>query len=176
MMTAQQEVLDADLRDAGRQIDREFHRLGGLTPSLDDQQKIAATAARLENLYQDLEMALPPPAPTEDPASYHVRLLTPLLKHAPQFSDVPPADLRRLALVGALDGAVGREIVRDAEATAADRSIGSFRHPGGLRTVTRTDAGGTRYVSYHGSCYSWMQHFMDPRITKVRSGLEPRRY
>jgi hypothetical protein len=136
MMTAQQEVLDADLRDAGRQIDREFHRLGGLTPSLDDQQKIAATAARLENLYQDLEMAL----------------------------------------VGALDGAVGREIVRDAEATAADRSIGSFRHPGGLRTVTRTDAGGTRYVSYHGSCYSWMQHFMDPRITKVRSGLEPRRY
>jgi hypothetical protein len=172
MMTRAEEVLDADLRDAGRQIDREFSRLGGLTPSLDDQKQIAATAARLENLYQDLEMVLPSPAPTEDPSTYHVRLLTPLLPYTSQYSNVPAADLRRLALVGALDGAVGREIVRDAEATAADRTIGSFRRPGQLREIRRVE-GGYNITDYHGSPYSWLRHFMHP-ATKVRTGLEPR--
>jgi hypothetical protein len=135
--------------------------------ALDRQQGIAATHGEMremadlkrqhDQLFRDLEMSgAPEPRDDEFPSQYRRRLVERLREFSPKFRDVR---LDRLSP----DSAVFGEIVADAAALAADRTVGSFKSPGELRRIVRTDSSGREVISYHGNPKSgWMWQHMSP--------------
>lgn len=148
--------------------DRELARLGR-GPTLNEQREMADLGAQHRELFADLEMSLPQPAADADPLGYRVELLSRLKRFSPSWRD---ADLTRLAR-SALWG-IEREVLADARRIAGDRTVGSFRRPGGLRELHRTDAAGHRSVEFAGSPLSWMSAFMTPVVTMVEAFVDPR--
>ena len=57
--------------------------------------------------------------------------------------------------------------------TASDKTVGSFRRPGGLRESRREDQAGNVTVSWYASPMSWMRQFMAP-IAMVEAFVDPR--
>jgi hypothetical protein len=145
---------------------RELERLGS-APSLEQQRAMQLLAKQHKQLFEDLELNLPQPGPTDRPDHYKVALLRRLQKFSPTFRD---SDLGRLALTGGLARGIEAAIVADATAVAGDRTVGSFRRPGALREIRRTDqTGQVTEVSFAGDPRAWMSAFVSPVVTMVEN-------
>jgi hypothetical protein len=135
----------------------------GHGPTLEQQRQMQALAERHQQLFADLEMSLPQPAAQDRPADYQLALLRRLQRFSPTWRET---DIRRLAHAGGLAG-IDTQIVAEAQTVASDRTIGSFKRPGFLRAIRRTDAAGQEHTDFYGSPLSWMQNFMSPVQTCV---------
>jgi hypothetical protein len=146
---------------------RELERLGGRAPSLEEQRAMQLMAREHRQLFEDLEMSVPQPGPTDRPGDYQVALLQRLQRFSPTFRD---SNLGRLAASGGLARGIEAAIVADATAVAGDRTIGSFRRKGHLRELRRTDQSGqVTSVLFAGDPRSWMSSFMSPVVTCVEA-------
>jgi hypothetical protein len=143
----------------------ELARLGD-APSLQQQRQITDLAARHRQLFNDLELNMPAPAATDRPATYQLALLQRLQRFSPTFRDT---NLRNLAVAGGLAAGIERAIVEDARTVASDKTLGSFRKPGALRELRRTDEAGHQTIEFCGSPLSWMSAFMSPVVACVEA-------
>jgi hypothetical protein len=139
----------------------------GRGPSLEQQRSMALMAREHAQLFQDLEMTLPQPGAQDRPADYQVALLTKLQRFSPTWAD---SNLRALSAAGGLARGIEAAIVADATAVAGDRTVGSFRKPGALREIRRTDQSGqVTEVSFAGDPRSWRSAFVSPVVTMVEN-------
>jgi hypothetical protein len=138
----------------------------GSGPSLEQQRAMALMAKQHQQLFQDLELNLPQLSATDRPHDFQVALLQKLQRFSPTFRG---SDLHKLARAGGLARGIEAAIVQDAQNVAGDRTIGSFRRPGALREIRRTDQAGHETVEFAGSPLSWMQSFMSPTQTCVEA-------
>src|SRR5262249_13855805 len=142
--------------------DRAFSRLGS-APSLTEQRHIEDIANSHKQLFADLELSVPTPASSDRLSDYWLKLLRPLQRFSPDFRH---ADLREFVKAGSIHTLTGIDaaIIEDARRVAADKTVGSFRNPGALREIRRTDMAGATTIDFHGSKRAWMTQFMSPLI------------
>jgi hypothetical protein len=159
-------ALITTIRDVRNEQRHAFAELGGEGSSLHQLRQMENTANQFRQLYSDLEMTVPQPNPSEYPPDYRVRLLRRIQKFSGSHHD---SNLRRLHHSGGLSG-IDSVIIQEAQAVANDRTRGSFRNPGALREIHRSDAGGSKYVDYFGDPLSWMRQFqpkMNVRVERI---------
>jgi hypothetical protein len=139
----------------------------GSGPSLEQQRQNNDLRERYSQVFQDLELSIPNPGATETPDQYRVELLSRLQSFSPTFRD---SDLRRLDASGGLAYGIQQAIVQDAQNVATDKTQGSFRRPGALREIRRTDqTGQVTSVSFAGDPRAWMSAFVSPVVTMVEA-------
>jgi hypothetical protein len=152
-----------DIVNVRARQDRAIQDLGLKSPpSLPRLRQANETRAGFAELFADLQIE-PPTARTDGNAMGERIAHLELLKH--HCARWAKADLGRLAQADArgFDNAQA-DIIRDAQVVAADPTIGSFKHPGALRPVVRTDKAGHKTTTWHGDPNAWMSHFHDPLL------------
>lgn len=135
----------------------ELDRHQGKPPSLSDLRRIADLQREHAQLFQNLELPLPEQRGDDDAQRYEARLLTALARHSPTWRGV---DIQAAARANALTP-IGAEIRADAQAIADDGTVGSFKTPGALRRIEKTDASGRKITEWAGPLW-FGQQFMLP--------------
>jgi hypothetical protein len=152
-----------DIVTVRRRQDETIDRLGlKPPPSIPRLRQANDVRSEFSELFQDLELPQPQPRADGNPTGERLDHLRQLQRHCPRWAK---ADLGRLAQADArgFENAAN-DIVRDAKAVAADPHQGSFRRPGALRPIVRTDASGHKTTQWCGNPDSWMNRFKDPLI------------